>query len=89
MKKKKIKKLEISKKEITILSRNDAEGIKGGVAISDFYYQTNCITHIGYDCDVPGETSKCSSTIADTELCNLTNNPDVCMTGWGPGNCRT
>ena len=86
MKKKKITKLEISKEDITILSREEAKGIAGGDH-SDYYWGTLC-TSTMTECNGWDPTYPCTSTIADTQLCNLSSGGG-CVTGYDLGGCRT
>ncbi|NMR33766.1 hypothetical protein HIO71_06035 [Chryseobacterium aquaticum] len=89
MKKKKIKKLEILKEDVINLSKGQAKEIVGGGYLSEYMYETACYepfpTYYGGGAD---ETAYCSSTIADTQLCNLSQNGD-CGTNWFGGACRT
>lgn len=87
MKKKKIKKLEISKEDIIILSRDEAKGIVGG-GLSDYYWATNCVATLVECNGDPDTTWGCSSTIAYSELCNLSSG-GVCYTGMDINGCRT
>lgn len=90
MKKRKIKKLEISKEDITILSRDEGQRILGG-QMSDHMYGNLCVqtlTDYDTDCNGGNVTATCGgSTIADTQLCNLSSGGN-CFTDWY-GSCRS
>lgn len=86
MKKKKIKKLEILKEDVINLSNDQAKGVVGG-DLSDYYWGTLCVSTM-VECNGSDATSYCSSTIADTQLCNLSSGGN-CYTDWYGGGCRT